>query len=142
MTDAIRLHIGSWSELRAQAMPVRLKVFVDEQAVPLCLEWDEADASATHIVATRGDQAIATGRLLPDGQIGRMAVLQPYRTQGIGGRLLDALIRKAAEQSHHSVWLNAQVQALAFYQHHGFVAEGPVFDDAGIPHRRMSRPIG
>ena len=67
---------GAWNELGALARPVREAVFVAEQGVPLALEWDKFDAVSRHVIARDSSgEVIGTGRLLPDGHIGRMAVL-------------------------------------------------------------------
>jgi predicted GNAT family N-acyltransferase len=85
---------------------------------------------------------IGTGRLLPDGHIGRMAVMKSARGVGVGGAILRALIRAAHERSDAEVVLNAQVHAKAFYARFGFLPEGEVFPDAGIPHICMRRRFG
>ncbi len=114
-------------------------MFIEEQRVPESLEWDEFDAVSLHLLAeTEAGMVIATGRLLPDGHIGRMAVLPEWRRRGVGYAVLLVLIEAARARGDQSVRLHAQVHALGFYGKAGFVAEGPVFDDAGIPHRTMS----
>jgi predicted GNAT family N-acyltransferase len=95
------------------------------------------DAVSLHVVAYRGEQAIGTARLLPDGHIGRMAVRAGYRGAGVGSRLLRALMEEARMRGDRVVQLNAQTQAEAFYARHGFVREGEEFLDAGIPHIAM-----
>jgi len=47
----------------------------------------------------------------------------------------------AAENKLDSVYLHGQVQALAFYEAHGFIPEGSVFEEAGIAHRVMRLKI-
>ena len=138
-----RFHVAKIeAQLTAQVKHVREIVFVHEQNVPLELEWDGIDADCRHVIAEDAHgSAIGTGRLLPDGHIGRMAVLQSFRDRGVGSALLGELIAIAAERGLREVVLNAQVQALAFYEKHGFVAEGEVFADAGIPHQRMRRSV-
>jgi len=127
-----------WRTAGAQLAAIRRGVFVDEQRVPEALEWDGLDAACLHVLATSTSGApIGTGRLLPDGHIGRMAVIRDWRGRGVGGALLAALVTAAREAGHAQAQLNAQVHALGFYTRYGFVAEGPVFDDAGIPHRAM-----
>ena len=117
---------------------IRTTVFVDEQGVPAELEWDEWDEKCTHALAraTTGE-AIGTGRLLPDGHIGRMAVVMHWRRKGVGSAILDTLIAAAIDAGHACVALHAQTHALAFYARFGFEVESDVFMEAGIPHRSM-----
>jgi len=133
---------GSWQELGAQARQVRESVFVDEQRVPRELEMDEHDASSRHVIARDADGgAIGTGRLLAAGHIGRMAVLADWRGKGVGRALLERLLEEAAAKEMRHLALHAQTQASGFYRRFGFVAEGPEFMEAGIPHRVMLRSL-
>lgn len=117
---------------------VREAVFVREQGVPLELEWDGLDAAAVHVLAEGADGTpMGTGRLLPDGHIGRVAVLPRWRGRGVGRALVAALIEIARRRGLTRVHLSAQTHALPFYEGLGFVAEGEAFMDAGIPHRHM-----
>ncbi len=126
----------------ACVMPVRTEVFVVEQGVPAEIERDAFDAVCRHAIARdAGGRVIATGRLLPDGHIGRMAVRRAARGAGVGGAVLQALIAEAARRGLREVALNAQTHALAFYLRHGFEAVGEVFMEAGIPHRAMRRTV-
>ena len=133
------LVIGSWQDLRDRATQVRFVVFVEEQKVPAELELDELDAECAHAVIEIDDQPVATGRLCPDGRIGLMAVLKDFRSQGLGSEILRALISAAEKRGHDETYLHAQLHALDFYARHGYVAEGPEFDEAGISHRHMRR---
>ncbi len=128
----------SWHEAGVLLREIRTSVFVDEQRVPEELEWDGADESCLHVVAEAAPGgAVGTGRLLPDGHIGRMAVLQGWRRRGVGGRLLAELITIARERGHVMVKLSAQTHALGFYRRFGFEAAGEEYLEAGIPHRAM-----
>lgn len=123
-------------------MWIREAVFVVEQGVPLAIERDEWDARAEHALACDDQgRAIGTGRLLPDGHIGRMAVLREHRGRGVGGQILAALLERARERGMTRVVLNAQTHAMPFYARHGFVAFGDEFAEAGIPHVAMSRAL-
>ena len=136
MNTAVEL--GAWDVLRGDAQEIRYQVFVIEQKVPVELEWDEMDAHCLHAVARdAAGRAVGTGRLLPDGHIGRMAVKQSQRQAGAGSAILSALMRYARDRGDREVALNAQIQAQAFYERHGFAAEGEEFLDAGIPHVSM-----
>ncbi|MGN6389044.1 MAG: GNAT family N-acetyltransferase [Burkholderiaceae bacterium] len=140
MTDrpAVSLTLAGWDAQRALAQPIRHAVFVEEQHVPVELEYDDMDAVSLHAVALDGDgRALGTGRLLPDGHIGRMAVLSDARGRGIGGALLTALMEAARRRGDPEVVLHAQTHVLAFYRRYGFREEGAEFVEAGIPHRLM-----
>jgi predicted GNAT family N-acyltransferase len=140
--DDIRLALGDWATLGEEATAIRHAVFVIEQQVPLELELDEMDACSLHVVAYRGERAIGTARLLPDGHIGRMAVRKEWRGAGVGSRLLKALMQAAQSRGDRLVRLNAQRQAQDFYARHGFVQQGEEFLDAGIPHIAMHCRLG
>lgn len=134
----VHITLDNWTTQRAVAEAIRHEVFVLEQAVPIELEWDEMDVTSVHALAWADDgQALGTGRLLPDGHIGRMAVKREWRGRGIGGAILQGLMKEARNRGDTEVVLNAQVQAEAFYARFGFVREGEVFMDAGIPHILM-----
>jgi len=141
--QALRLEVGNWDELGQDASAIRTEVFVIEQKVPPELEMDEQDAVSVHAVAYDAQgRALGTGRLLPDGHIGRMAVLGQARGRQVGSRILQALVARAQDLRYPEVALNAQVHAIGFYERHGFVAQGPEFLDAGIVHRLMTRRLG
>lgn len=138
----LRIELLSWNEAQAQATPIRFAVFVEEQKVPLELELDAHDAVCVHALAYAGDgTVVGTGRLLPDGHIGRMGVLKQWRAQGVGGAILEALIAAARERGDREIVLEAQTHALGFYRRHGFAEEGDVYPDAGIPHQTMRMSI-
>ncbi len=131
-----------WSACKA----LRVRVFVQEQGVPLEEEFDEHDASALHAVALADSRVVGTGRLYSPSpgqyQIGRMAVEPAFRRRGIGGRVLEFLEECARRRGASQVILHAQTYVLAFYLRHGYVAEGRPFMEAGIQHVRMAKPLG
>ena len=132
----------SWDRAQAEAAALRFAVFVGEQNVPSGIELDDKDAVCVHALAyDDAGRAIGTGRLLPDGHIGRMAVIKEWRRQGIGAKLLEALIAEAGKRGHADVALSAQLQAAEFYRSHGFVAEGKVYEEAGILHQKMRKAL-
>lgn len=133
-----RIVIGDWESVCDDAQRLRTEVFVIEQGVPIELEWDESDEVSIHAVVYGEDnQPIATGRLLPDGHIGRMAVQKALRETGIGRFLLTSLLREAQRLGHTTLVLHAQTYAVGFYLRHGFQPEGSEFMEAGIPHMLM-----
>jgi predicted GNAT family N-acyltransferase len=141
--QALRLIFGDWASLSKDAQIVRLEVFVHEQHVPPEIEMDDMDAVCLHALAYDGaGQLLGTGRLLPDGHIGRMAVRKSARGSGVGGALLEGLMEKARGRGDAGVVLNAQTHAAPFYARHGFVQEGGEFEEAGIAHVQMRVVFG
>jgi predicted GNAT family N-acyltransferase len=136
--DGVRLRSGDWSELAEQCRAVRDQVFVLEQGVPVELEHDALDPQCLHVLAFQANgEGIATGRLLPDGHLGRMAVRKEWRGLGVGGAILALLLEEARERSHPKVMLNAQLSAIGFYRSFGFLEVGSPFVEAGIDHQAM-----
>ena len=135
-----QITLGDWGTLSADAKAIRTEVFVEEQGVPAALEMDNMDVVCLHAVAYDADGTpVGTGRLLPDGHIGRMAVRKIARGSGVGGALLQALMTQAKARGDHHVALSAQTHAAPFYQRHGFAIEGEEFLEAGIAHINMQR---
>jgi predicted GNAT family N-acyltransferase len=123
-------------------MPIRLEVFVQEQNVPIEEEVDQMDPLCVHAIALNEiGLVIGTGRLLPDGHVGRMAVLKDYRGKGVGSALLKALVRQAQQAGFEEVILHAQTHATNFYAMHAFYEEGEMFYEANIPHIKMRRSL-
>ena len=134
--------IGPWAILGADASSVRTAVFIDEQRVPKDMEWDEADATATHAVPyNRLGKPLATGRLLlAEGgasKVGRMAVHRAMRGSGLGSRVVAALEAAAVARGDRQLVLHAQTSAEGFYRALGYVPRGDYFDEVGIAHIEM-----
>jgi formyltetrahydrofolate-dependent phosphoribosylglycinamide formyltransferase len=125
------------------AFAIRKEVFCAEQMVPEDLELDEYDAVAWHFLAFVDGVPAATARLLSKGgaaKIGRVAVLKRFRGRGLGRKIMEWAMYIAKDLKLQPMILDAQVPVIPFYEKLGFVADGPVFNDAGIPHRRMTKP--
>lgn len=154
MTVSIRTAVGE-ADL-ALVREVRQTVFVVEQDVPEELEYDEYDATSVHLLAVseRDGTALGTGRLIfgeqaagltggVDGRVllGRLAVVRRARGTGLGAALVRAIEAAALERGASEVELHSQVHALGFYERLGYVAQGPVYEDAGIAHRTMTKKL-
>lgn len=149
------LHIfeANWSEHQPALSMIRREVFIVEQQVPKDLEWDGIDPDCRHVLAevhgiatgvaapVTVPTAVATGRLTPNGQIGRMAVIKDFRGQGIGSEILQRLLDIAKAAGREQVYLHAQQRAVAFYKKFGFIETGKTFMEAGIPHVKMVRTL-
>lgn len=141
MQPTVLVHLLPWEQAQARASPIRLAVFVEEQGIPSELELDEEDPLAWHAVAEHDGLSLGTARLQGDGKIGRMAVLKTYRRQGVAKAMMNVLLDHGQRQGIKQFYLHAQVEAVDFYERFGFKANGPVFNEAGIAHRRMELHI-
>jgi predicted GNAT family N-acyltransferase len=137
----LEILLKTWKEAKTDAFFVRQEVFIHEQGVPVELELDDHDPLAAHALAYLDGRCIGTGRLLDLGsgqaQIGRMAVLAQFRGTGTGKQILEKLVQLASSQGVNWIVLHSQVAAIPFYGKLGFEAQGPSYDEAGIPHRNM-----
>lgn len=140
MTESVSftVRIARWPDDSLAIREVREAVFIVEQRVAANLEWDGLDEVCTHALAVTDDgRPVGTGRLAADGKIGRMAVIREFRGYGIGEAILERLLEVARANRMPRCYLYSQTHALGFYARHGFVARGPEFDEADIPHREM-----
>ena len=141
-----RIEVGTWQQLERDASSVRTEVFVEEQGISREDEWDAADSSAVHaVVYNRINMPLATGRLLVAapgvGKIGRMASKRVLRGSQLGRQVLEALTAKAKQRGDKEVILHAQRSAAGFYTKSGFQERGEPFDEVGIAHIEMFKPL-
>ncbi|MBE0588431.1 MAG: YbgC/FadM family acyl-CoA thioesterase [Hydrogenophaga sp.] len=142
----VTIKVGRWSELGDDARRIRTAVFVEEQRIPKDLERDAADLTAVHAVAyNRLGQPVATGRFVSDGpgvvKVGRLAVHRVLRGGKLGRQVLQALMDAARDAGEREVMLHAQRSAVGFYERLGYQARGASFEEAGIEHQEMFKPL-
>ena len=143
-SDGLEVRPASWDkeDERAAITAIRRVVFIEEQNVPVELELDGRDADCRHLLARdAAGRAVGTARMLPDGHLGRIAVLKDCRGRGVGARLVEAMIAQARAAGLRAVDLDAQVDAVGFYVKLGFAPRGEVFLEAGIRHQNMQRAL-
>jgi predicted GNAT family N-acyltransferase len=136
--QAVECVLADWDADRQVLERIRREVFVEEQQIAEKDEWDDEDAVSVHVLARLNRDPVGTGRLNPAGKIGRIAVIAGMRGRGVGSQILHRLLDEARRLGIREPFLHAQVQAVAFYGKLGFSPEGDAFDEAGIPHVRMS----
>ena len=143
MNGGFSVRDASWAADAPKLQQVRRDVFIVEQRIPEDMEWDADDALCLHALAEdAAGNPVATGRLLTDGHIGRIAVLSGWRGRGVGAAIFEYLIGAAERRGHAELLLNAQTHAVGFYARHGFAPCGPEYLEAGIPHQPMRRQAG
>lgn len=130
---------------KEQAYDIRRKVFVDEQQVPIHIEMDEHDSTATHFVGYNLQQPVAAGRIREIesgvGKVERVSVLQEFRGQHIGVLMMEAMESHARSAGMATLKLNSQSYAIPFYEKLNYTVTSPEFLDAGIPHRTMEKNL-
>ncbi|WP_276257861.1 GNAT family N-acetyltransferase [Haloglomus litoreum] len=150
MSDQRVERVADEADLDA-AIDVRHEVFVEGQGVPPERELDGRDDEATHFLARDGDEVVGTARLREyhDGageeprtaKVERVAVRESRRGEGWGARIMQAVEEHARKAGYERVYLHAQVPVVAFYERLGYEAHGEEFEDAGIPHREMTKSL-
>lgn len=142
-SEKIKFIQTRWSTNKLALQTIRKQVFINEQKVPEALEWDDYDEICVHFLAvTSTKRPIACARLMPNGKLGRFAIIASWRHKNIGRILLNFVMEYAKRKYIKTMFLDAQTQTIGFYEKCGFEAYGNQFIDAGIPHRRMKQDLG
>jgi predicted GNAT family N-acyltransferase len=138
------VHVNPSSELMTEANVLRTNVFVVEQGVDPAIEADGRDGSATHAVMTEHGEVVATGRMIPTGELGkvqRVAVARSQRRTGAGKEIMEALEGHGRQLGLQAIQLSSQLTAVPFYLALGYVATGPEYVEAGIVHQQMTKEL-
>lgn len=137
----MRVEIMGWDAAQKRASPLRFAAFFEPDARP-GVEVDAMDPQSVHAVAyDQAGKAVGTGRLLPDGQIGQLAVAKEWRRLGVGAALIEALVGEALKRGYADVTITAPLQAAEFYRAQGFAADGKVFKEGSILQQRMRKAL-
>lgn len=121
-----------------EAFKIRKEVFVVEQQVDEKEEYEFEDESIHFIAKVNGEYAgTARWRVTNKGvKLERFAVKKEFRSIGVGSHLLSTVINDIPAE-HHYLYLHAQLSAMGLYSKYNFVAEGEMFEEAGIQHYKM-----
>ena len=141
MQQDVAIREATWESDAKDLSGIRRVVFIEEQNVSEEDEWEGGEEDCWHWIAVVDGRPVGTARLKPNGTIGRMAVLKEFRSRGVGTSLLQRATNKVRSLGLGAAQLNAQTHAVAFYARFGFRVEGAEFQDAGIPHVRMTLNI-
>jgi len=137
----LKAKIVKYNDCFEKIKSIREEVFIKEQNVPEELEIDGLDPEAIHSIAFDDNTEIGTGRMFPDGHIGRIAVKKHYRGRGLGKIIMESLIEVARVNKIPEVWLSSQYHAKGFYEKLGFIKIGEVYKEAGIDHIKMKKKL-
>jgi len=129
----------------ARCIYLRALVFGAGQNVHINDDIDDLESECRHILGMDGDLPCATARWrIKDGttaKIERVAVHTAAQGQGIGAKLMQAVIADIATNAPHckTLMLGAQDYVIPFYERLGFSVLGEGYMDANIPHHNMTR---
>jgi predicted GNAT family N-acyltransferase len=134
-----RVENVDWENEKNRLRKLRERVFVYEWRIPKEYEFDQYDGESDHVlVLDKNDLEVATGRLTPQGEIGRIAVIPEFRGPEIYQTLFHALLHIAKMKDLKDVSVQCDLDGVQYYEKQGFKAIGAVYMDAGIPRQRMA----
>lgn len=134
-----RVENVDWGKAKHKLSKLREQVFVYEWRIPKEYEFDQYDDASFHVLVLDDEnQEVATGRLTPLGELGRIAVVPRFRGPEVYQTLFQALIALARKHSIEQISVQCELEGVAYYQQQGFRPVGSVYMDAGIPRQRMS----
>ena len=145
MTNRVVIQVAQLPADLPQIFQIRYQVFQIEQGVDPALEFDGKDEQAIHLLAYLNQIAVGTARLRllnpQTAKIERVAVLSEMRGLGIGKQIMETALEVLKSANVAEVQIHAQEQVRNFYLGLGFVPEGAVFEEAGIPHVKMKKRL-
>ncbi len=140
----MKIAVATDPDTRQACFDIRRAVFIEEQGVTEEEEWDGLEDQCIHFIALDGETPAATIRVFLEdstAKVQRVAVMESHRGTGLGQLIMTTVLDTLTLRGAKFAKLEAQVYAIPFYERLGFAAEGPEFDDAGIPHRLMTRKL-
>ncbi|WP_416304922.1 GNAT family N-acetyltransferase [Neptunicella sp. SCSIO 80796] len=138
----LRAKSVDWKNAKDKLTQLREKVFVCEWRIPRDIEFDQQDPRSLHVlIFDEQETPIATGRITPEGEMGRVAVDRHCRHPEVYQKLFKALLKLARKQHIDAVIVQCELEGIDYYQRQGFQPVGTVYMDAGIPRQRMACPI-
>lgn len=129
-----------WEKAAPLLKNVREKVFICEWRIPKNIEFDKKDRVAYHMLVCDDvtQEPIATGRILPTGEISRIAVLMGFRQKQVQQFILEGLFKVARELKLDEVFIYSTLDSVSYFRQHQFKVVGSVFMEAGMPRQRMA----
>ena len=126
-----------------ELLRLRGDVFVVEQGVSEENDVDGRDPECVHVLGrdAQGDLVAAARMLMVDSPIlvSRVVVREDARGRGVGTALMRTIETYVGSCRAE---MSAQAHLEAWYTRHGWVREGEVYDEVGIPHLKLVRPAG
>ncbi|MEY2693432.1 MAG: hypothetical protein RIT03_1823 [Bacteroidota bacterium] len=127
------------------ALELRSEVFVAEQNC-VYQDLDGKDQKAIHLLGFLDQTLVAYARLFDacdyfeQASIGRVVVSPAHRSKSFGHELMRQAIGEVEQHFKTTeITISAQLYLKAFYESHGFVAQGESYLEDDIPHIKMRR---
>jgi predicted GNAT family N-acyltransferase len=119
--EAYVLNQARWQTHAEELYTIRRLVFIEELGMAPGMEQDQFDTDSWHILAVdKNGEAIASGRLSTDGNIGYVAVLQAWRNGGIGTVIVNHLLGLGQAEGLSEIRASIPVSTRHFFEKIGF----------------------
>lgn len=128
-----------------QVLHLRNEVFiVEQQCVYQDIDNLDLMGDNRHLLGLQNNQLVAYARVLVSPSslsIGRVITVPNSRGQGLGNELLKQalIVCETHWDNDYPIYLSAQAHLQKFYESFGFIAEGDIYDEDGIPHIKMKK---
>ncbi len=149
MTGMEEVRLKSFKELTNEELyaiyHLRVAVFVVEQHCPY-QEVDDKDLKALHLFIMDNNEIMAYLRIIlassEDSRLRLGRIVTKKRKRGYGRKIVNLALDYCRNiLKVDEVYIEAQVQALGFYEKLGFETVGEIFLEDGIPHIVMKRRL-
>jgi len=137
--------IRKWDNTHANITRLRKQVFMDEFNLPLNFLRHKDDAERYHVLGYEDltGRPIAAGCIHEDGHIGKLVVLPAWRkSNSVAHVIVDYLMHIAKSRKMNSVWLNAPLDSLDYFDRHNFFPKGEMFEYCGVSMLKIEACLG
>jgi ribosomal protein S18 acetylase RimI-like enzyme len=135
----------------SEVRPLRGRVLRPQAPQEVLWPGDD-DPDVFHLAASEGGVVVGVASLYPrphplapapgDWQLRGMAVEPGLQKSGVGGALIDAMMKEIGARGGLRLWCNARTSAVGFYLRSGFERVGARFEVKGVgPHFVMHRAL-
>ena len=130
-----------------RCLNLRHAVFCVERGVSPAIErdgWDVLSPGVTHFLIREDGAAVGALRCRhADGAaiIQRFCVLKERRSSGLGRAALCSVEEQCRTKGLRRVELDAKFEVRGFYEKCGYAAVSAPFEEAGIPHVKMTKEL-
>ena len=120
-------------------LPLRQQVLWPDK--PVAHVMVENDAQAIHIGAFSQNALVGVGSFYTTEKsvrLRKLAVSEKMQGMGLGTRIVQFGAMKMKSEGFATLWCDARVTALKFYQNLGFEIDDRIFDKSGVSYQKAT----